>query len=106
MEISTTLSASSARFAPPPREPKAEHAAREFEAVMVAELLKPMLDSVKAPAIVGGGGEAEAAFSNLLREEIAKSVVAHGGFGIAEKVKAELLRMQAVDASEIPGRAR
>ena len=73
-------------------------AAQEFEAVMIAEFLKPVLDQVGTPSIVGGGSQGEATFRGLLREEIAKSIAASGGFGLAEQVRAELLKLQAAES--------
>jgi Rod binding domain-containing protein len=81
--------------APSQGELRAERAAREFEAVLISELLKPVLDQASAPRIVGGGGAGDAAFSGLLREEIAKAFAAHGGFGLAERVRSQLLELQA-----------
>lgn len=90
--------------APSPEERRAARAAQEFEAIMISELLKPVLDHVGAPSIAGGGGQGEAAFKGLLREEIAKSIAAQGGLGLAEHVKAELLKLQAAQSGQAAGK--
>ncbi|MEQ1930541.1 MAG: rod-binding protein [Parvularculaceae bacterium] len=77
---------------------RAERAAQEFEALVVAQMLAPLLNSVETPAPFGGG-EGEKAFTSLLHEEFARSMAAHGGFGIAEQVKAELIKLQAAQST-------
>ena len=81
-------------------ERRAERAAQEFEALFVAQMLAPLFRSVETPTLFGGG-EGEKAFTGLLHEEFAKAVAAHGGFGIADQVRAEMIRLQAA-ASERP----
>lgn len=67
--------------------------AEEFEALVLAQLLAPMFDSVESSELFGGGGEQDA-FKSLLHEEYAKSIAARGGVGIADDVKAALIRIQ------------
>ena len=73
---------------------RADAAAREFEAVFIAELLEPLFASVEAPAIAGGG-KGEAFFKSLLQENYAKAFADRGGFGLAAHVKAALIDIQA-----------
>lgn len=73
---------------------RADAAAKEFEAVFVAQMLAPLFASVDTPAIVGGG-KSEDFFKSLLQEQYAKAVAERGGFGIAASVKAALLDIQA-----------
>ena len=87
--------ATAASAAPSPRDiARADSAAKEFEAVLIAELLAPLFASVETPAIAGGG-ESEAFFKGLLQENYAKAIAARGGFGLADQVKTALLDIQA-----------
>ncbi|MFQ5563854.1 MAG: rod-binding protein [Parvularculaceae bacterium] len=91
------LSASAApdpALSPAARDARLTRVAQEFEAMVLSELLKPMFESVKTPSLVGGGSEQEA-FQSLLQEEYARSIAARGGLGVADQVKAALIRMQA-----------
>lgn len=80
---------------------RAEKAARDFEAQVISQMLAPLFASVKTPG-VAGGGPSEAAFASMLHEEFAKAVAARGGFGIADQVKAELIRLQSGDGPQAP----
>jgi Rod binding domain-containing protein len=73
---------------------RAEAAAKEFEAVFIAQMLAPLFASVETPSIAGGG-KSEAFFKGLLQESYAKAVAERGGFGLADHVKAALLNIQA-----------
>lgn len=72
-----------------------ERAAKDFEALVLAELLAPIFDGVDSPAIAGGGGTGEKAFSSLLTQEYARTIAERGGFGVADAVKTSLIDMQA-----------
>ncbi len=73
---------------------RADAAAKEFEAVFIAQMLEPLFASVDTPA-VAGGGKSEAFFKGLLQESYAKAFAERGGFGLATHVKAALLDIQA-----------
>lgn len=70
-----------------------ERAAKEFEAVFLSEMMKPMFADIK-PDPVFGGGKGEEIFNGMMRQEYGKMMSERGGIGIAEQVKAELLRIQ------------
>lgn len=69
-------------------------AAREFEAMAIGELLKPMFETVDQSQGLFGGGAGEAAWKPILVEHMAKNISARGGVGLAEHVYQSLLRMQ------------
>lgn len=71
-----------------------DRAAREFEEVFLGEMLKPMFEGVTEPNPVFGGGKGEEIFSGMMVQEYAKTIAARGGIGIADMVKAEMLRIQ------------
>ncbi|MFK7791360.1 MAG: rod-binding protein [Devosiaceae bacterium] len=70
-----------------------EASAEEFEAVMLSAMLKPIFENVEISEPFGGG-EGERMWKGLLVEEYAKEMAATGGIGIADQVRAELLRVQ------------
>lgn len=72
---------------------RADKAAQDFEAVYISEMLKPMLETVEVDENFGGG-KGEEVFRGLLVQELGKSVAKQGGFGLAEHVRAELLKTQ------------
>lgn len=68
-------------------------AAREFEAMFVAQMLKPVFDTLpQGGAFSGGPGEKM--FRGLMVEEYGKAVAASGGVGIAQVVEQEMLARQ------------
>lgn len=90
MEIAAALASSQP---PSPAQMRIDKTAQEFEALVIAQLLAPVFSSVETPGLAGGG-PGEKAFAGLLQEEYAKSIAARGGFGIADQVKAALIRLQ------------
>ncbi|MFZ5617503.1 MAG: rod-binding protein [Pseudomonadota bacterium] len=68
-------------------------AAKEFEAVFIAQVLAPLFSSVKTPEIAGGG-KSEEFFNSLLQESYAKAMAERGGFGLADHVKSSLIDLQ------------
>ncbi len=70
-----------------------DRAAKDFEAVMISQMLAPLFGSVRTPGLAGGG-PGEAVFAGLLNEEYAKAIAERGGFGLAESVKAALIALQ------------
>lgn len=72
---------------------KAEQAAQEFEAVFIAEMLKPMFEGIKHDGAFGGG-KGEEIFHGMMVQEYGKMLSQTGGIGIADEVKATMIRMQ------------
>lgn len=76
------------------KDPEAiERAAKDFEAVMISEMLKPMLETVEVDSMFGGG-KGEEVFRSMMTQEYGKMIAKTGGIGIADHVKAELIRQQ------------
>ncbi|MCB1556217.1 MAG: rod-binding protein [Alphaproteobacteria bacterium] len=73
---------------------KIDEAAQEFEAMFVSEMLKPMFEGVMEPDPMFGGGKGEEIFKSLMLDEYGKLIAKSGGIGIAEQVKAEMIRIQ------------
>lgn len=69
-------------------------AARDFEAMAIAQLLQPMFDTVDTASGPFGGGSAETTWKPMMVQELGKQIAAHGGIGLAGPVYATMLRMQ------------
>lgn len=73
---------------------KIEHSAKEFEAVFIAEMMKPMFEGIKTDDTFGGG-KGEDVFRGMLLQEYGKIMSQTGSLGIADQVKSALIQMQA-----------
>jgi Rod binding domain-containing protein len=67
--------------------------AKDFESVFIAQMLAPMFEGVEVDEMFGGG-TGEEMYRSLMIEEYGKIMAKSGGIGIADQVKAELLRLQ------------
>lgn len=72
---------------------KIDEAAKEFEAMFVSEMLKPMFEGLD-PDPMFGGGKTEEIFNGFMREEYGKMLSQTNQFGIADQVKQQLIEMQ------------
>ncbi len=72
---------------------KFEAAAKDFEAMFVAEMMKPMFEGIKVDSKFGGG-KGEEIFRGIMLQEYGKLMAETGQLGIAENVKSELIKMQ------------
>jgi Rod binding domain-containing protein len=57
-------------------------------------MMKPMFEGIK-PDKEFGGGKGEEIFQGMMLDQYGKIMAERGGLGIADAVKAELLRIQA-----------
>ena len=78
---------------------EAAKSAKEFEAMVIAQLMAPIFETVKQPGLMSGG-PGEDVFSAMLQEHYAKAISERGGFGIADQVKEALIAMQANRGAE------
>jgi Rod binding domain-containing protein len=90
----TQVSAATTPPAAPTDTAKLMKAARDFEAMAIGELLKPMFDTVDSAHGLFGGGAGEEAWKPMLIQEFGKQMAAHGGLGLAGPIYAAMLRMQ------------
>ena len=72
---------------------KIDEAAQEFEAVFVAEMMKPMFEGIDTGGMFGGG-KGEEVFRSLLIQEYGKIISQTGSIGVADQVREEMIRMQ------------
>ena len=71
----------------------ADKAAKEFEAVFIGQMVSAMFEGVKSDGPFGGG-YGETVFRSLMIEQYSKTIAGQGGFGLADQVKREILRLQ------------
>ena len=74
-------------------EKAARNAAEQFEAVFISQFLAPIFDTVPTDGPFGGG-HAESVYRGFMVEEIGKTIAKNGGFGIADSVYNEILKLQ------------
>ena|SRR5271165_6054039 len=89
--------------------PRLADAAHEFEASMLAELLKPMQQSGEIASRESDGGS-EGALMSYSTQALGKALSEHGGIGIARQVLAHLgsrnakqLRAWLAGRNRVPG---
>lgn len=69
--------------------------AQEFEAMYIAEMMKPMFEGLQVDPMFGGG-KGEEVFRGMLLQEYGKVMTQSGGIGIADAVKRQMIEMQEV----------
>lgn len=74
-------------------EAQARETAEKFEAVFIAQMLSQMKMGIDPDGPMGGG-QGEEGFRSVLNEEMGKVIADAGGFGIADAIYREILRMQ------------
>lgn len=75
--------------------------ADDFESMFLSEMLKPMFDGIQADPMFGGG-EGENQWQSLMLDQYGKTMVAHGGVGIAKQVMKVMLQAQAAAEGTAP----
>lgn len=70
-----------------------EETARDFEAMFITEMLRPMFEGIKVNEMFGGG-KGEEIFSSMLLDEYGKNMASAGTLGIADQVKEQLIALQ------------
>lgn len=72
---------------------KVEEAAKQFEAVFIAEMMKPMFEGLSTEAPFGGG-KGEETFRSMLLQEYGKLISQTGSVGLSDQVKQQMIQMQ------------
>ncbi|MGN7438114.1 MAG: rod-binding protein [Alcanivorax sp.] len=67
--------------------------AREFEAVFISEMVKPMFEGIEADDMFGGG-KGEEIFRGMMIQEYGKNVADRDATGIQAQVMNKLIEMQ------------
>lgn len=71
----------------------ARKAAEDFEAVFITQMLNPIFEGLSTDSMFGGG-QSEEVYRSLMLDEVGKSVARRGGFGIADNVYTQILKLQ------------
>lgn len=72
---------------------KIDAAAQDFEALFIAEMMRPMFDGISTEAPFGGG-KGEEVFRGMMLQEYGKIMAQTGSIGVAGSVKEAMIRMQ------------
>ncbi|HEY0901128.1 MAG TPA: rod-binding protein [Micavibrio sp.] len=67
--------------------------AKEFEAVFITEMMKPMFESVDVDPLFGGGN-GEDIYRGMMTQEYGKKIAEHKSLGLADYVTSALIRAQ------------
>ena len=72
---------------------KADEAARDFTAVFVSEMMKPMFEGISTDGTFGGG-KGEEVFRSMLLDEYGKLMAQTDSIGLANQLKQQIILMQ------------
>ena len=95
-----SAAATTTRADAPTQRKTLERQATEFEAVYLAEMLKPMFEGLQNDGPFGGGF-GEDVWRSLQVQEFGKAIAHSGGIGLADAVRKELLAAQEARAGGI-----
>ena len=70
-----------------------EEKSRDFEAVFITEMIKPMFDGIETDELFGGG-KGEEIFRGIMLDEYGKNIASLNTTGIQTQVKNKLIEMQ------------
>lgn len=77
-----------------PAAARAWKTAQDFEALVLGQLIAPMLDTVQTSKGAFGGGAAEDAWRPMLSQELGRHMARGGGLGLAVPVYHQMLQAQ------------
>lgn len=72
---------------------KIDQSAKDFEAMFVTEMMRPMFEGIEVDSTFGGG-KTEEVFRGFMLDEYGKMVAETGQLGIADMVKQAMIEMQ------------
>ncbi|HAA93297.1 MAG: hypothetical protein CMM48_18685 [Rhodospirillaceae bacterium] len=72
---------------------QARKAAEEVESFFLSQVFETMFAGIRTDGAFGGG-QGEKVFRSMLIQEYGKAAAKSGGFGIADSVQREILRLQ------------
>ena len=72
-----------------------DRAAQDFEAVFLSQMLETMFAGISTDGPFGGG-HAEGVFRSLMIQEYGKTLAKHGGIGLSDAIKRDMLQLQEV----------
>lgn len=72
-----------------------EGVAKDFEAVFMAQMIKPMWEGIETDGMFGGG-HGENVMRDMLMQEYGKAMVQGGNFGLSDSIIEAMMQMQEV----------
>jgi flagellar protein FlgJ len=81
------------RLAKAANQAQVQKTARDFESMVISQMLQPMFSGLSTEAPFGGG-HAESMWRQTMIEEMAKEMTKTGGIGLADDIAKEMLKMQ------------
>lgn len=83
---------------------KIDEASKEFEALFVSEMLKPMFEGIKTDGMFGGG-KGEEIFRGFMLQEYGEMLAETQSIGLSAQVKQAMIDMQ-IQANQAAGMAQ
>ena len=78
---------------------KIEEAATEFESQFLSLMIENMFTGIDGEGMFGGGNS-ETIYRSFMADEYARSISESGGIGIADSVRAQLLKLQELETGQ------
>ncbi|AWU97770.1 rod-binding protein [Azospirillum ramasamyi] len=85
-----------------PNPAAAEKVAKEFEAMLVSQLMESMFAGMRESPLFGGGGPAEKPWRSMMLQEYGKAIAESGTLGIARMTHDEIARLYAAQGPTQP----
>ncbi|GLR83106.1 rod-binding protein (plasmid) [Azospirillum oryzae] len=77
----------------------ADKVAKEFEAMLVGQLMESMFAGMRESPLFGGGGPAEKPWRSMLLQEYGKAIAESGTLGIGRMTHDEIARLYAAQGT-------
>ncbi|MBY6266293.1 flagellar biosynthesis protein FlgJ [Azospirillum sp. 412522] len=83
-----------------PNPEAADKVAKEFEAMLVGQLMESMFAGMRESPLFGGGGPAEKPWRSMMLQEYGKAIAESGTLGIGRLTHDEIARLYAFQAEQ------
>ncbi|CAO3362988.1 rod-binding protein [Azospirillum palustre] len=83
-----------------PNPEAADKVAKEFEAMLVGQLMESMFAGMRESPLFGGGGPAEKPWRSMMLQEYGKAIAESGTLGIGRMTHDEIVRLYASQAEQ------
>jgi flagellar protein FlgJ len=74
--------------------------AKDYESTFLSMMFGQMMEGTSPTTF--GGGQGEEAFKSFMTDAMAKSMVRHGGIGLAKALTADMLKLQGLSPTPTP----
>lgn len=78
-----------------------ETKAKEFEALVLSQMLAPMFDTLEKSSLFGDGPGGQA-YQSMMNDAFANAIADHGGVGISDQIKSALISLQSSSTNSSP----